>query len=148
MSEAVTLGDVRGMLKRWGALVREHGDSSIDGWGWWQTSTLARWQQRGISAGGGDRETALTQAERSVDRMDRENGRDLATLARLVKDLQFARRMVIAYVYVHELSQVDAAMQLGMKIGWVIEVRRDAEIHLQKAINALRARPFAAVANQ
>ena len=137
-----TLRQVRAVLYCWGDVVREHGDNSIDGWGWSAVNALGN---RRSDFSGKDE---LEGSERILSELDRKNLQDVSTIARLIKELRPMRVAVLAYIYVHRLSAKDTALQLGAKIGWVIDLRRETEIALMQYLNGPRSDGQAATANQ
>lgn len=140
--EGFTLRHVRAVLHGWGTVVRTHGDNSIDGWGWSAINAL------GNRRADGSRNEDLNGSERIIGRLDQKGLQDVATIARLIKELRPMRVAVLAYIYVHGLSAKDTALQLGAKVGWVIEVRRETEIALMQYLNGPRTAQAVTTAKQ
>lgn len=150
VKDGFTVSMIRAVLHRWGDLVLRFGENSIDGWGWSPESALAKWQRnedRKRSSKRVDFED-LTMAEASILALDHRDLRDVASVARFVKQLRPLQVAVLAHLYAHKLSERDAGLQIGAKEAWVKQTRQAAEAELVRWLNALRTAKIASAQNQ
>jgi len=145
-----SLQQIRAVLHRWGDLVLKFGDSSLDGWGWSPENALAKWQRNEKAKQSGKRVDLeeITLAEASVLALDHRLLRDVATVARFVKQLRPLPVSVLAHLYAHKLSERDAGLQLGAREAWVKDTRQRVETELVQWLNALRTAKIDSEQNQ
>jgi hypothetical protein len=149
--ELITISRVRGILKSWGDLVRSYGDDSPDGWMWTTEIVIEKLQEEkkramdrlAEQAKGGKpkREEASlnwTPAEQRLRLIDIARLREVATVARFIREQRPLRVAVLAHLYGHNLSVEDTALQLGAKTLWVLETRRETEKDFMHWCNGLR----------